>query len=173
MSNAMDGAIAELQDQLRALEDEAGQLKTTINLLCKRVGRDPIYADIEGSSGPDLGSIRADTFYGQATNTAARMYLEMRKNAGLGPATVREIFDAMVAGGYESTAKNEENAMRSLRIALSKSSHTFHRLPGGEYGLLAWYPNVKAGKPKSGNGDTDDEEDSAEAGTDKEADGKE
>ncbi len=146
MSDAIPKAISELQDQVRALEEEASQVKVTINLLCKRAGLDPIYADTGGSDA-DVSSIRADTFYGQALNTAVREYLSMRRNASLGPATVREIYDALMTGGYQFNAKNDDNAMRSLRIALSKSTHTFHRLPNGSYGLLSWYPAAKAEKP--------------------------
>ena len=36
---------------------------------------------------------------------------------------------------------------RGLRIALTKNSVTFYRLPSGAYGLLEWYPNAKPQSP--------------------------
>ena len=52
--------------------------------------------------------------------------------------------------------------MDSLRISLGKSSHTFHKLPNGQYGLLEWYPNVKPpkkrGKSGAENADVQNEE---------------
>jgi hypothetical protein len=144
MSETINATIQELQGQLRALDDEAAQLKQTINLLCKRTGREPIYGDI--SKGGTLSDIQGDTYYGQPLNSAVRDYLERRKAAGLGPASVRDIFDGLTQGGFQFNAKSEDNAQRSLRITLSKSTHTFHKLPNGSYGLLAWYPTVKPAK---------------------------
>jgi hypothetical protein len=56
---------------------------------------------------------------------------------------VNEIFEALVAGGYKAETEEEANAKRGLRIALTKNSQTFYRVPSGAYGLLEWYPNAK------------------------------
>jgi hypothetical protein len=161
MSETIKATIKELQGQLRALDEEAIQIKTTINLLCKRGGMDPIYAEPDGSSfAAGAGDIKGDTFYGQPLNSCIRDYLERRKTAGLGPATAREIFQALSQGGFQFNAKSEENAMRSLRITLSKATHTFHKLPNGSFGLLRWYPTVKPAKPVADDepdADADDE----------------
>jgi hypothetical protein len=156
MSDTIKATIKELQGQLRALEDEAAQLKTTINLLCKRAGMNPIYAETERGNAGTLADINPDTFYGQPLNSCIRDYLERRRAAGIGPASVREIYDALIKGGFLFNAQSDENAQRSLRVTLSKATHTFHRLPNGSYGMLSWYPAVKAPKDnEKGEDDAD------------------
>ena len=66
----------------------------------------------------------------------------------MGPASVSEIYEAMLAGGYEFEAKDADNAKRGLRISLTKSSATFTKLPQGKYGLREWYPTVKDPKAR-------------------------
>ena len=80
--------------------------------------------------------------------SAVREILEMRKAGGLGAASVNEIYDMLVTGGFHFDAKDDENAKRSLRISLTKNSALFHRVPNGQYGLLSWYPAVKTPKDK-------------------------
>ena len=76
-----------------------------------------------------------------------RTVLEMRKQQNLGAAQVGEIYDALIKGGYHFQTKDEEVARQSLRNSLAKNTVTFHKLPGGRFGLLSWYPNAKS--PKS------------------------
>lgn len=155
MTDAFAPAIAALQAELTDLERKARELKGTINVLCKHGGNAELYPNIENEQGSTtIGSIKADTFYGKVIGTAAREFLEMRKAAGLGPATPREIYDALVQGGYQFETKNEQVALVSLRSNLRKNSRTFHKLPNGQYGLLSWYPNAKPAKSTDGeNGD--------------------
>jgi hypothetical protein len=156
MTDAFAPAIAALQSELGDVERKARELKSTINVLCRHAGVAEIYPNIESEATgtASIASIRGDTFYGKVINTAAREYLEMRKAANLGPATPREIYDALVSGGFQFEAKTDQIAMVSLRSQLRKNSRTFHKLPTGQYGLLAWYPNAKAAKVS----DNDDDE---------------
>jgi hypothetical protein len=159
MTDAFAPAIAALQSELADIERKARELKSTINVLCKHAGTPELYPNLQTEgSGPTVTAIRADTFYGKVINTAAREYLEMRKTAGLGPATPREIYDALVAGGFQFEAKNDQVALVGLRSNLRKNSKTFHKLPNGQYGLLSWYPNAKPSKSSDAdddaNGDT-------------------
>lgn len=66
--------------------------------------------------------------------------------AGDGPASPREIFDVLKAGGFQFETKNDDVALVSLRATLRKNNRVFHRLPTGTYGLLTWYPNAKPPK---------------------------
>jgi hypothetical protein len=160
MSDAFAPAIAALQGELADVERKARELKSTINVLCKHAGQPELYPNIEAEqSGATVTSIKADTFYGKVIGTAAREYLEMRKVANLGPATPREIYDALVQGGYQFETKNEQVALVSLRSNLRKNSRTFHKLPNGQYGLLAWYPNAKPAKATANDQDEDEEAD--------------
>jgi hypothetical protein len=152
-------AIAALQSDLQDIEKKAAETKRAINRLCELAGAPPMYAVTDtDSSRPSVTTLRNDQFYGKVMNTAAREYLEMRKAANLGPATPREIYEALVTGGFKFDTKIETNAITGLRQILRKNSSIFHRLPHGAYGLLAWYPNAKAVKP-----DDDDDADSSDA----------
>jgi hypothetical protein len=153
-------AIEALQKDLAEHERKANETKGTINRLCELAGEAPMYADIGNQSQPTITSIKGDTFYGKVLTTAAREYLEMRKGAGLGPATPREIYEALRKGGFAFDTKIENNAITGVRATLRKNSSIFHRLPGdgGEYGLLAWYPRAKKPKDESAS-DSDDAED--------------
>jgi hypothetical protein len=158
MDNAFAPAIAALQAELADLDRKSCELKSTINVLCKHAGQPELYANIKSETGTaTVAGIKADTFYGKVIATAAREYLEMRKASNLGPATPREIYEALVEGGYQFEAKSKDIAMVGLRSNLRKNSKTFHRLPNGQYGMLSWYPNAKA--PKAGAISNEEEDD--------------
>jgi hypothetical protein len=127
-------------------EAQLAENKRTVNRLCARAGRPPRYPEAENGSGAQVGIIRADQYYGQPLAAAVRNILEGRKLAGLGSATVREIYETLLKGGFQFEAK-DENAQRGLRQSLTKNSQTFHKLPNGTYGLLEWYPGAKPARP--------------------------
>lgn len=141
MSAHIKQTIIDLQAKLKAQEDEVIKTKQLINLLCEHTGLPPIYADSALAPASSGVSIRADEFYGQPLATAIRSILEKRKLADRGPATPREIYDALVEGGYKFDTDSEPNRLIGVRVSLRKSSAIFHRLPDGKrYGLLEWYP---------------------------------
>ncbi len=146
MNEPISNTIEVLAERVRAKEDEAAKLKKLINELCTEGGLPLRYANIALSGNESL-TIRGDKFYGLAITTAIRNYLEMRKAANQGPATVSQIYEAIKSGGYRFETENEENAKTTVRNNLRKSSSIFHRLPNGDFGLLAWYPNAKPPKP--------------------------
>lgn len=45
-----------------------------------------------------------------------------------------------------TVSKDEDGQKRGVAITLAKNSAKFHKLPNGDFGLLVWYPNVKAKK---------------------------
>lgn len=152
MKPAIDALVADLADQ----EKQVVETKLLINRLCTRSGMEPLYPDAATTpNSGSIGAMRPDSFYGKVLNTAAREYLEMRRSANLGPATPREVYEAITKGGYASEAKDENIAMVAVRATLRKNSSVFHRLPNGTYGLLSWYPNAKPLR--------DDEDDDAPA----------
>ncbi len=159
MRDEFKSAIAALQSDLHDIERKAAETKRAINRLCELAGNAPMYVVVDtDSSRPSITTLRNDQFYGKVMNTAAREYLEMRKAANLGPATPREIYEALVEGGFKFDTKIEVNAITGLRQILRKNSSIFHRLPHGAYGLLAWYPNAKVSRS-----DDSDEEEPSEA----------
>jgi hypothetical protein len=109
------------------------------NRMCELAGVELAYADLGAAAAGrrHQSSIRADQFYGKVMTTAAREYLEMRKSAG--PATPREVYDALVSGGLQFDTNNELHRLAGLRAVLRKNSGIFHKLPNGQYGLTSWY----------------------------------
>lgn len=135
--------IESLTKRVVAREEEATKLKKLINELCGEAGVALRYPNIVEASGA-VTAVRSDQFYGLTITTAIRNYLEQRKAAGLGAASLNEIYSAIRDGGYKFESKNEDNAKISVGNNLRKSSSIFHRLPNGQYGLLSWYPSAKA-----------------------------
>ena len=142
----IDPIIQGLVKVIEEAERKLAEQKRVVNGLCESAGRPLMYQDIDRASVAQLGNIQPDQYYGQPLATAMRSILEMRKAMGRGPATVREIHDTLVQGGFKFEAK-DENALRGLRQSLTKNSAVFHKLPNGSYGLLEWYPNAKPARP--------------------------
>lgn len=149
MADHIRQTIADLQKRLAEDEKKVLDSKRLINQLSDMAGIPKPYADnelAEPGSGVSL-TIRSDQFYGQPLASCIRDILEMRKALNQGPATINEIYDALVEGGFEFDTKNDENAKRGLRISISKNTTTFHKLPrNGRIGLREWYPNVRSKK---------------------------
>ena len=144
--NPFDGAITNLIMKIDERLKEIAEEKRMVNKLCSHAGIPPRYPDVESESAVGSLVFARDQFHAKPLATAVREYLERRGTSdkgGLGAATVNEIFEALSAGGYKPETDDDANAKRGLRIALSKNSQTFYRVPGGAYGLLAWYPNAK------------------------------
>lgn len=159
-ANPYQPAITALEQDYEEGERKQAALLGTINTLREKAGMPPR----QRATGPaaagasSISEIRSDTFYGKKMQTAAREYLEMRKAKDLGPATPREIFDALKEGGYQFGASSDDVAIIGLRAMLRKRTQFFHKLPNGVYGLTAWYPHAKPAKPS----DDDDAEDGDE-----------
>lgn len=174
MSNA--AALEVLERRLDELERNGNALRMVINDLRKEDGLPPRpdgggagngSSAANGGGTGKLMSIKSDTFFGQKMQTAVRGYLNMRRSStGDGPATPREIYDAITAGGYQFEAKEEHTALVGLRALLRKRTAFFIKMPNGKYGLTEWYPDAR--KPKAGStvaadaadeNDTDEEDD--------------
>jgi hypothetical protein len=143
MNDDIVNTIEVLAAKVRGKEDEANKLKHLVNELCAEAGVAIRYPNV-AQNGAASSALRADHFYGQTLTAAIRNYLEHRKASGLGAATVVDIFRAIRDGGYKFETKSEQNKQISVGNALRKTSSIFHRLPNGQYGLLAWYPSAKA-----------------------------
>lgn len=172
MSDHLKQTIADLETKLAERLAEVAKIRDTINRVAELAGEPIPYPEVAEPEQRTGGPIRSDEFYGKPLHTAMRAFLEKRGQM-LGPASVNEIYDAMVKGGYQFDTANEANAKRVIRITLTKNSGVFHKLPNGAYGLLAWYPSVK--KPKkseatesNGEGDTSTTDDAAEDNGDEE-----
>jgi hypothetical protein len=154
--------IETMTTKLAEQEAAVVETKKLINQLCNVVGQPARFTDLSIRPASATGAFKRDDFYGQALSGVVRRILEARKAAGDGPATVAEIYDAMIQGGFQFEASSADNAKRALRISLTKNTQTFHKLPTGHYGLREWYPNIKEPKQKNGAADQASQDDDAE-----------
>jgi len=137
--------LEEIQRAVSALEEQLNEKKRMANYLSGMAGGRDIYLIEDAASASAMPS-NGDEYYGMAAMTAIRKVLEARKSANLGPATPVEIYDTLIAGGYQFETANENNAKNSLRVTLAKRTTTFHKLPNGKYGLVKWYEKIKGAK---------------------------
>lgn len=124
------------------METRLRKEKRLVNDILERWELPARYPDVDRDAAPSISSIRRDQFHGRPLATAAREYLAMRgasDRGGLGATGINEIYEALLQGGYKFDTKNDLNAKRGLREALSKNSPVFRRV-GDAYGLTEWYP---------------------------------
>lgn len=145
MSDYVLRTIEDAEAQLRATLNKASEQKKTINMLLKMLGQEPRYPESESDS-MTTSILKGDEYLGKTQIIASREILERRKALNAGPATQSEIYDDLVAGGYKFETTDVSNRKRGLSQTLSKNTAIFYRLDNGKYGLLAWYPGVKAKK---------------------------
>jgi len=146
-----EAQIAKLERSIEEFEQKIRERRTAINTICEDAGMPPRYADVTVGGGISSASsasarvtkIQDDTFYGKKQTPAMREYLELRKSQGLGPATPREIYEALKMGGYQYESKDDSVALVGLRALLRTQPKVFHKLPQGTYGLSSWYPDAK------------------------------
>jgi hypothetical protein len=147
-----------LKKVVQDFEDKARRTKRTINDLCDHAGKAPVYPEAEFATTAHASSGRKDRYYGRGISTAIQMFLAERDAEGLGPVSASDIYGALKDGGFMFGTEDPENAKRGIRVCLTKNSKIFHKLPQGDYGLLAWYPDAKEAKgQKIGSGGGEDE----------------
>lgn len=146
MSKDIDAVIGLLVDRIEQNTREIAEKKRTVNSLCREAGKEALYpdAEMEGTPGSRVPSIRSSQFYGKTPTVAAREYMELRGEA----VPLDEILEALQKGGFDFSAQGWSEALRlkNLGISISKNSSIFHKLPNDTWGLLKWYPNVKLPK---------------------------
>ena len=142
----IDKTIEELRVKIAEKESELVEMKKTANQLCKLAQRSLIYINEVEPEKTLTGLLRGDEYYMQPIATVIGWILDRRKVSGLGPATVKEIYDEMKAGGYKFGSKDDVDSMRGISISMSKNVAKFHKLPSGKFGLTEWYPELKEKK---------------------------
>lgn len=141
----MDHIEKTIEDLAKTIENKEKELleaKKTLNSLCQMVGKQPLYAIEEKTQSANFGELRGDEYYGKPLATVITKILQKRNAKGIGPASIREIFDEMKAGGYLFETKNDNNSMRGILSSMTKNQK-FHKLPTGNWGLKEWYPAAK------------------------------
>src|SRR5437773_2529987 len=100
-----------LIERAEELERDLLDTKRMVNQLLTKVLHEPARYTLEpdpAEAAPVHGNWRVDEFYGLPLSSAVKRILLSRKAAGLGAATVAEIYAAMTAGGYNFETKDEE-----------------------------------------------------------------
>lgn len=155
-------AITLMEKKVDEAERKASELLSALNVLRGEAGMPPraLGGKAAGQASAEQLQIKSDTFFGMKQQTAMRRYLEMRRAQGDGPAKPREIYDALLEGGYKFEAKNADVALVGLRAVLRKRTETFVALNNGAYGLCVWYPELKRkAVPSQSNNPFDNEDD--------------
>lgn len=153
----IEGLIENHMQKIRSLKMAANALADAKN--------EPLpYPDFETEGDAAGLRVRPDQFYQcTAPATAAKEYLQLRGRQR-GPATLDEIYRALVEGGYDKFEGHEESIKRNLQIALGKH-RAIRKLPSGQhFGLSAWYPKAKTTSPGAVDAPPDEEDVDAEAG---------
>lgn len=135
--------------QVEELERQVADKKRTANDLCRLLQQPPMFGDVESVN--SSMATRPDEFYGREMPEVIRTVLEKRKRANLGAATVSELYDAIVKGGFHFQTTNAAYAKRGIYSVLA-SNDGFHKLPDGRYGLIIWYPAARSAGIPNGIG---------------------
>jgi len=144
-------AIVKLQKKLEPFEREASKIKKTINLLCELEDKPLLYPDIEVKS-IKRTHLQGDEYHNMPQATAITEILERRKIANLAPVTIDEIYDDLIAGGFQFTkGKNQAIQKRGLAISMSKN-RKFYKLPNEKWGIKSWYNIKDEKKTETDNG---------------------
>ena len=129
-------------NDLRELQKQTANKMKTANSLCGLLDQPPMFQDVELSD--SVLTIQPDEFYGKQMTEVVHTLLEKRKRTNLGVATVAEIYDGMIQGGFHFQTKNPVYAKRGIYGTLSREAGSFHKLPDGRYGLPEWYPAARS-----------------------------
>lgn len=161
MTDGLRAGVESLVDVIRTKESEVAELKRAANVLCRQAGMEPLFADEAPSGNNGAGvRMRPDEYYGKPFSTAARMYLERRRQA----VSADDIVKGLEQGSFDFDAQGwEKNGrLRTVAMSLSKNTAIFHRLPSGLFGLKEWYPDA-IDRKKGGKKTVDAEDESSEA----------
>lgn len=171
MSNPLQPAIDALKADIAEAELKILPLKAAVNTLCRKLGLPDEYQidDLSGTGPREIVlSWRLDQFVNRSLAGCVAEILGARRDAGLdGPASIDEIFDALMAGGFkfQGTSGSDENTKRAIKIALTKNTAQFVKIRDDIFGLKKWYgasrgSSVKrSSKPSKSPSDSSGEDD--------------
>jgi hypothetical protein len=165
MSEHIETTIEHYRQKLATQEEAVRRTKRLINDLSADIGLEVPYPDVDDPSSTAAAiGLKGDEYHDKSQHVAARMILERRKKANLGPAHIDTLYDDLLRGGYLFDAPDVASRKKNLRDALTKASTVFHRLPNGLWGLVDWYESIKAAKKRK-PGDSTDKSGATDSGT--------
>lgn len=115
------------------LEAERDQLNSMIAVLKRRRAGGPVTSVATSASPQPIGggALSSDAFFGMTLPDAGHKYLSMVKS----PTPHAEFCDALLEGGFKTTASNFREVVRST---LSRHPD-FVKVRRGQWGLKEWY----------------------------------
>jgi len=138
-----EDTIEEIIKAVEQRQRELEELQITANQLCKLAGIPPKYEIGKRNEEVSQEKLKGDEFYGKPLATAITEILQRRKAKDMGPATMDEIYNQMIAGGYGFD--NIKDPKRAIGISMGKNPK-FTKLRNEKWALTEWYPNVKEKK---------------------------
>lgn len=152
-----DTWLESMIEEIRSKEVELNNLKKAANTIFRSKG-EPEPFEISDPDAHHNGPMRfkPDEFYGKGFATAARLYMERRKQAVTG----EEVTKALEQGGFDYDAQGwkKSDRVRVVAMSLAKNTTIFHRLPNGLFGLKEWYPGAIERKKGKKNETTEADE---------------
>jgi hypothetical protein len=126
--------IAEMKAQI----EECERVIVTLEMMRAKAAN-ALASGVAAVSTPQNPTLSNDTFFGMTIAEGAKKFLTITKKT----ATARAIAEALVAGGFKTSAKNFVETLRSI-----VSRHQYFVFVNGEFGLAEWYPGRKNGSKK-------------------------
>ena len=138
--NHIEKTIEELENQIQQKQKELKELQNTVNNLYRLLNPDapPRYEIKEQGAEMPATGLSGDEYFRRPTARVITYILQDRKTKNMGPATVDEIQQKMLEGGYVFDVKEPKKA---IGTALGKNPK-FTRV-GDKWGLSEWYPTAK------------------------------
>jgi|HubBroStandDraft_3_1064219.scaffolds.fasta_scaffold58628_2 hypothetical protein len=145
--------LTDLEAKKAAIEAAIASMRQAMGL--GALGQTGDGTGVSGMSSPSLsihnGDIPNGAFLGKSIPEAAKLYLEILKKKQ----TSREIADALLKGGMESTSKNFYGIVHAVLDRARKSPNSALVKLGTHWGLALWYPKgiisgASASIPKKG-----------------------
>jgi hypothetical protein len=146
--------LSDLEAKKAAIEAAIASMRQAMGL--GALGQTGDFVGVSGGSAPSSmtihnGEIPNGAFLGKSIPEAAKLYLEILKKKQ----TSREISDALLKGGMESTSKNFYAIVHAVLDRARKSPNSALVKLGTHWGLAGWYPkgiisNATASAPKKG-----------------------
>lgn len=123
---ALDATIASIRAAIATgVLGQVGDIPPSAN------GGGGLYSPMGGS-----GEIPAGAFLGKSIPDAAKLYLEIVKKKQ----TSKEIAEALIKGGMESSSRNFQQIVHSILDRTRKANGGIVKLDRSYWGLVTWYP---------------------------------
>ncbi|HML72897.1 MAG TPA: hypothetical protein PKB02_00245 [Anaerohalosphaeraceae bacterium] len=152
--NHIERTIEDLESQIQQKRGELERLQNAVNSLCQIINVPPKYQissqDLESQS----LTLKGDEYFRKPTATVITCILQDRKTKNMGPATLDEIHQKMLEGGYVFDVKEPKIAVGT---ALGKNPK-FTKIGENKWGLTEWYPKGKEIKDSQKNGNDNEKE---------------